>query len=109
MTTSTFTELTYEEQANVGIITLQRPEARNALTRRTYRELEEAVRTTEARCLVVTGADPAFCAGDDVKLLMVPAGEAVAGTDPDPRDGASDGAGVLALTPAAEALLTPDR
>ena len=65
-------ELTYETVGDVGVITLDRPEARNALTRRTYRELEEAVRTTEARCLVVTGADPAFCAGDDVKLLMVP-------------------------------------
>jgi enoyl-CoA hydratase/carnithine racemase len=111
-----FRELSYETVGEVGVITLDRPEARNALTRRTYRELEEAVRTTEARCLVVTGADPAFCAGDDVKLLMVPVGEAAAGADPGDRgdvgDGdaaaAGDGAGVLALTPAAEALLTTD-
>ncbi|HKE77466.1 MAG TPA: enoyl-CoA hydratase/isomerase family protein [Acidimicrobiales bacterium] len=104
-----FRELSYETVGEVGVITLDRPEARNALTRRTYRELEEAVRTTEARCLVVTGADPAFCAGDDVKLLMVPAGEAAAGTDAGDGDSpAAGGAGVLALTPAAEALLTTD-
>ena len=41
-------------------ITLDRPEARNALTRTTYAELEDAVRSTTARCLVITGTDPAF-------------------------------------------------
>jgi enoyl-CoA hydratase/carnithine racemase len=61
------TELRYEERGHVGIITLDRPDARNALTFTTYRELEEAVRTTTARCLVITGSDPAFCSGDDVK------------------------------------------
>ena len=39
-------------------------------TFRTYDELEDAVRTTTARCLVITGADPAFCSGDDVKQVM---------------------------------------
>ena len=32
------------------------------------------MRTTTARCLVVTGADPAFCSGDDVKQMMAGAG-----------------------------------
>ncbi len=72
------TELPYEEQDDVGVITLQRPEARNALTHTTYAELEEAVRTTTARCLVITGADPAFCSGDDVKQIMAGAGDRVA-------------------------------
>jgi enoyl-CoA hydratase len=100
-----YRELSYETVGDVGVITLDRPDARNALTRRTYRELEEAVRTTTARCLVVTGADPAFCAGDDVKLLMAPTGEAAAEgaalTDPASPEG-------LGLTPAAEALLGTD-
>ena len=48
-------------------ITINRPEVRNALTFRTYDLLEQAVRTTTARCLVITGADPAFCSGDDVR------------------------------------------
>jgi enoyl-CoA hydratase/carnithine racemase len=73
------TELDYEAHDDVGVITLNRPDARNALTLRTYAELEDAVRTTTARCLVVTGADPAFC-WRAVELLLtgrlVDAGEA---------------------------------
>ncbi len=92
------TELTYEEYGHVGVITLNRPAARNALTFTTYAELEGAVRSTTARCLVVTGADPAFCAGDDVKQVMREAGERVAsGLQAEPR-----------LTPAADALLHTD-
>ena len=88
-------ELSYDEQDHVGVITLQRPDARNALTFITYAELEDAVRTTTARCLIVTGADPAFCSGDDVKQIMSGAGDAVAsGLSHEPR-----------LTPAADALL----
>ena len=92
------TELRYEEHDHVGVITLDRPEARNALTHTTYAELEDAVRTTSARCLVITGTDPAFCSGDDVKQIMVGAGEAVA----------SGLRRAPALTPAAEALLHTD-
>jgi enoyl-CoA hydratase len=92
------TELTYDETEHVGVITLNRPEARNALTFTTYAELEDAVRTTTARCLVITGADPAFCSGDDVKQIMKSAGESVAsGLRAEPR-----------LTPAAAALLATD-
>lgn len=91
-------ELTYEVAGDVGVITLNRPGARNALTHTTYRELEDAVRTTSARCLVITGADPAFCSGDDVKQVMVAAGDAISsGLRADPR-----------ITPAAAALLETD-
>jgi enoyl-CoA hydratase len=91
-------EITYEEIDHVGLLTLNRPEARNALTFTTYAELEEAVRGTTARCVVITGADPAFCSGDDVKQIMQSAGDRVAdGLDRTPR-----------ITPAAEALLTTD-
>lgn len=68
--TSGYTELTYSLDGYVGVITLQRPEARNALTFTTYAELEDADRTTTALCLVITGADQAFCSGDDVKQVM---------------------------------------
>jgi enoyl-CoA hydratase len=92
------TELSYEERDGIGVVTLQRPEARNALTFTTYAEMEEVVRSTTARCLVVTGADPAFCAGDDVKRVMSAAGTAVAeGLTAEPR-----------LTSLAEALLYTD-
>ena len=91
-------ELTYDQRDGVGVITLQRPEARNALTFTTYAELEDAVRSTTARCLVITGADPAFCSGDDVKQVMAGAGDRVAsGLESAPR-----------LTPAADALLHTD-
>ncbi|MBW2294926.1 MAG: enoyl-CoA hydratase/isomerase family protein [Deltaproteobacteria bacterium] len=93
-----FEELDYEVRDQVGIITLNRPEARNALTFQTYAELERAVRETEARCLVITGTDPAFCSGDDVKKVMA-GGErpTVEGTSLPRR-----------LTPAADALLHTD-
>jgi enoyl-CoA hydratase len=93
-----YTELLYEERDHVGIITINRPEARNALTHTTYAELKEAVETTSARCLVITAVDPAFCSGDDVKQIMLAAGSET-GQRPraEPR-----------LTPAAGALLHTD-
>ena len=54
----------------VDVITIDRPDVRNALRFQSYDELEAAVRTTTARCLVITGADPAFCSGDDVREVM---------------------------------------
>jgi enoyl-CoA hydratase len=92
----TFTEITYEMHRHVGVITINRPEARNALTHTTYAELVEAVEDTEARCLVITGADPAFCSGDDVKQIMVKVADDLAGGSPP---------AVPQLTPAARALL----
>ena len=92
-------DLRYEERGDIGIITLARPEARNALTFAMYRDLEDAVRTTTARCLVVTGEDPAFCSGDDVRQVM---GGGEAGKAPST---ASADRGGPRLTPAADALL----
>jgi enoyl-CoA hydratase len=91
-------EMTYEEHDDIGIVTLRRPEARNALTFSLYAALESAVRSSTARCLVITGADPAFCAGDDIKQVMAPAGSKVA-------DGL---ASTPQLTSAADALLHTD-
>lgn len=98
-----FTEITYEEHDRVGVVTLARPEARNALTHTTYAELERAVRTTTARCLVVTGQDPAFCSGDDVKQVM-----SAAGDSPAAESLAERLATQPRLTPAADALLHTD-
>ena len=92
-----YEELTLEMDGDVGTITLRRPEARNALTGRTYAELEDAVRTSTARCLVITGEGSAFCSGDDVKVLMG------GGDRPDPPVTAATAQ--PRLTPAAEALL----
>ena len=92
-----YTEIEYEARDHVGIITIDRPEARNALTFTTYDELADAVRNTTARCLVITGRDPAFCSGDDVKQVMVAASSELSSGDRTPR-----------LTPAAGALLRSD-
>lgn len=86
----------------VGVITLDRPDARNALTFEMYAELERLVREasdTDVRCLVITGSDPAFCSGDDVRQVMGGGAEGKAPVvdDRTPR-----------LTPAADALLHTD-
>ena len=57
-----------------ALLTLDRPEALNALNFATLRELDAALDTVEAgdaRALLVTGAgERAFCAGADIKELM---------------------------------------
>ncbi len=95
--TSMHDELTYEEADHIGVITIDRPEARNALAWSTYDKLEAAVRTSTARCLVITATDPAFCSGDDVKQIM--------GGGDRPPDLESR---APRLTPAADALLHTD-
>ena len=59
---------------HVAVVTLNRPHRRNALNYAAYSELEAAFRAAsddpEVRCVVVTGADPAFCSGDDVGEIM---------------------------------------
>ncbi len=74
MSPDTFQTLLYERSGNVLRITLNRPERRNALNRLAYNEIEAAFRAAssdpDVRCVVVTGADPAFCAGEDVKEMM---------------------------------------
>ena len=91
-------ELLTERIDEVEVLTINRPRARNALTYETYRLLEEAVRGSSARCLVITGTDPAFCSGDDVKQIM-------ASEDGPPADALER---KPRLTPAADALLYTD-
>lgn len=69
-----FTQLRYALSDHVATVTIDRPQVRNALDRRAYDELESAFRhihaDPEVRVAVVTGADPAFCSGEDVKAMM---------------------------------------
>jgi enoyl-CoA hydratase len=57
----------------VATVTLNRPEARNALSGALTRELDDVIteldRRTDVGCIILTGADPAFCAGVDLKAL----------------------------------------
>ena len=71
---ASFEHVRYAVADNVALIELNRPEVRNALNRRAYDEVESAFRHADAdmdvRCVIVTGADPAFCSGEDVKSMM---------------------------------------
>ena len=66
--------VTSRMDGHVCVITLDRPHRRNALNYRAYDQLEAAFRAAsedpQVRCVVVTGADPAFCSGDDVGEIM---------------------------------------
>ena len=68
------TTMTVVVDDGIARVTLQRPEARNALNRTAYSELETVFRSLQAdvsvRVVILTGTDPAFCSGDDVKELM---------------------------------------
>jgi len=60
----------------VAVVTLDRPKARNALNRQMLRELRAILTETERRedvtVVIVTGSDPAFCAGLDLRELSTP-------------------------------------
>ncbi len=63
-----------ERAAHVATITLNRPDAFNALDLELGRELFRAAlevdEDSDVRCVVVTGAGKAFCAGGDVKAFV---------------------------------------
>lgn len=63
----------YETDGPVAIVTLDRPEVRNAVDGPTAEELAEAFRRFDAdealAGAVLTGADGAFCAGADLKAV----------------------------------------
>ena len=76
-----------EVRDRIATITLNRPEARNALSRAVIKGLRAAVRAAQADdgvdVLILTGADPAFCAGLDLKELGSDTGSgSVADTQP---------------------------
>jgi enoyl-CoA hydratase len=61
----------FEDRGAVRVLTMNRPEARNALSTglisAVYAALIDADRDMSVRAVVLTGADPAFCAGLDLK------------------------------------------
>lgn len=68
-----FSQIVTEKSDGIYWITLNRPEAMNALTPVMLRELREAMLAAgadnEVRVVVVTGAGKAYCAGLDLKSL----------------------------------------
>ncbi len=71
----------------IATITLNRPEARNALSSEVLRKMPEAMRIAEASgdvdVLILTGTDPAFTAGLDLKELGSTGGNLGAGSGAD--------------------------
>lgn len=73
MTVGNFRRLVYSTGRGLGMITLNRPDKRNALDDRTIAELREALQLAESddavRVILLRGAGPDFCAGADLAQL----------------------------------------
>lgn len=67
-----------ESQGAVRVLTLNRPQSLNAFTAdlvgALLTELEAAAAEASVRCVVLTGAGRAFCAGQDLAAAIAPAG-----------------------------------
>ncbi len=73
MTVMTFETLLLERRGRVALVTLNRPDALNALNARTLEELTDAFNALEADpeigYLVLTGSEKAFAAGADIREM----------------------------------------
>jgi hypothetical protein len=56
------------------VITLRRPEKKNAITQTMYRDMSEAIDTAQTnsaiRCIVIAGGSGAFTAGNDLEDFL---------------------------------------
>ena len=70
-----YSDIFYDKRDAVATVTINRPQAMNAATIQTYREMTDALRDAERddsiRVVVLTGAGRGFCAGDDVKAIFL--------------------------------------
>ena len=77
-------ELLCRVEDGVGVVTLHRPEARNALSlalkRALHATLEALAADPDVHCVLLTGAGKAFCAGGDTRTM------AEEGSPPSPED-----------------------
>lgn len=71
---SEYETIQYEMQDNVALLTLNRPERRNAMNRELNRDLlagfERAAGDDQVRAVLVTGAGKGFCAGADLAAFQ---------------------------------------
>jgi enoyl-CoA hydratase len=85
MTTDPAAPVLLDVSERIATITLNRPAARNALSSELLALLPKVMHEADSRddidVLVLTGADPAFCAGLDLKELGSSAGNLGAGGD----------------------------
>ncbi len=116
------TDVLCEIRDLVAVVTLNRPARRNALSAALLTSLRTAVAELSAdpavRAIVLTGADPAFCAGLDLTELGQPRGPLSAASGPvlpplsKPLIGAVNGAAVtggLELALACDFLIASER
>ena len=69
----TFETVTYELNNSVATITMNRPDALNALSMQLTKDLDSAFRRTiidDARAVVLTGNGRAFCSGGDLREMQ---------------------------------------
>lgn len=87
----------FEKESGVAVITLNRPEKRNALNQALlaalYDRIDEVAADPDIRAAVLTGAGLAFCAGLDLKAIAVE-------NLMDPRGDGRDLVDVIAACPA---------
>jgi len=71
---TTYENILVETRGNVGLVTLNRPKALNALSSGLVNDLGQALDVFEAdaniRCIVLTGSEKAFAAGADIKEMV---------------------------------------
>jgi methylglutaconyl-CoA hydratase len=77
-----YSTLKYEREGKVVIVTLNRPEKRNAISTKMIEDLFAALNAAEAdssiRVVILTGAGTCFCSGMDLEML-----QAIASQTPD--------------------------
>src|SRR5262245_14446987 len=63
-----------EREDGITWVILNRPEKRNAMSPELHFEMDETLQfletDSETRCLVLTGAGPAYCAGQDLQKFF---------------------------------------
>ena len=68
------TPFLWNNAARVGLVTLNRPKALNALNQQLTKELLQAAETSDrdprVGCIVITGSDKVFAAGADIKEMQ---------------------------------------
>lgn len=83
-----FETLLLDTTEHLSIITLNRPEKRNAITTQMIADLQsalDAIEKTNARVVIITGTGKAFCAGIDLELLQAIAQQTPAENQDDSR------------------------
>ena len=69
-----YSDIVFDLNDNLAVVTLNRPDKLNSTTRNMHTELRAAfdeLETSGARCVLITGAGRAFCAGQDLADLRM--------------------------------------